>query len=72
MNEVLAKKRTATNAYDDLTLALGSIDALLDIIGECDKEQADVNGAAFAIQHIVKEAKQHAEELYDTANGDES
>ena len=69
MNEVVAKKREAVNAYDDLTLALGHINALLDIIGECDKEQADVNRAAFAIQHIVDDARKLADELYDAPNG---
>ena len=59
MNEVVAmkEKRAAVDVFDDLSLTLSHINALLDIMGECDKGQADVNGAAFAIQHMVKGAK---------------
>ena len=66
MNEA-TEKRTADNVYDDLTLKLGHIVALLDIMAECDKDSADVNGAAYAIQGVVEDAKGLAEELVHAA-----
>ncbi len=69
MNEVVVEKRAAVDVYDDLSLTLGHINALLDIMGECDKGQADVNGAAFAIQHMVEGAKTLADELYHAPYG---
>ena len=63
MNEV-TEKRTAGDVYNDLTFKMGHIGALLDIMAECDKDSADVNGAAYAIQSMVEDAKGLAEELY--------
>ena len=56
MNEGI-EKRAAVDVMDALTMRLGDIDALLDIMGECDKDAADVNSAAYAIQRIVGDAK---------------
>ena len=61
---VVTEKRTATDVYDDLTLKMGHIGALLDIIGECNKGSADVNLAAYGIQSMVEDASVLAEELY--------
>jgi len=56
MNEA-TEKRTSVDVYDDLTLKLGHITALLDVMGECDKGQADVNRAAYGIQSMVEDVK---------------
>ena len=69
MTEVVTEKRTAGDVYDDLTLKMGHIHSLLDIMGECDKGSADMRGAAFGIQSMVEDAKGLAEELYHAANG---
>ena len=63
MNEVI-EKRTACDVYDDLSLKLGHIVALLDIMAECDKDAADINAAAYAIQGVVEDAKVLSDELY--------
>lgn len=49
--------RNGTDIYDELTLRLGNIHAVADVIGDCDKEQADVNGAGYAICQMVKDIK---------------
>ena len=63
MNEV-TEKRAAVDVYDDMTLKMGHIVALLDILGECDKGSANVNEAAYAIQSMVEDATELARELY--------
>ena len=63
MNEV-TEKREAREVYDDLTLKMAHIVALLDVIGECDKDAANVNEAAYAIQSMVEDAKVLSNELY--------
>ena len=68
MNEVI-EKRTAVDVYDDLSLKMGHIGALLDIMATCERDQCDVNGAAYAIQHMVEDANGFAEELYQASNG---
>ena len=66
MNEV-TEKRTKVDVYDDLTLKLGHICALLDIMGECNKGQAAVNEAAFAIESMVQDVRGLTDELYNAA-----
>jgi len=68
MNEA-TEKRTACDVYDDLSLKLGHIVALLDIMAECDKDAADVNAAAYGIQAVVEDARGLADELYHAPNG---
>ncbi len=68
MNEA-TEKRTAGDVYDDLTLKLGHIVALLDTMAECDKDAADLNGAAYAIQGMVEDARGLTDELYHAPNG---
>ena len=68
MNEVI-EKRAAVDVYDDITLKVGHIVALLDILGECDKDAANVNEAAYAIQSMVEDATELARELYSAPNG---
>ncbi len=63
MNEV-TEKRTAVDVYDDLSLKMVHIGALLDILGECDKDSANDNEAAYTIQSMVEDAKRLADELY--------
>ncbi len=69
MNEVVAEKRAAVDVMDDLNTKLRDIDAFLDIMTTCDHDECDVNGAAFAIQHMVKGAKTLADELYHAPHG---
>ncbi len=64
MNEVVAEKRAAVDVMDDLNTKLRDIDAFLDIMTTCDHDECDVNGAAFAIQRMVGDAKTLADELY--------
>ncbi len=64
MNEVVAEKRAAVDVMDDLNTKLGDINALLDIMTTCDHNECDVNGAAFAIQRMVEDAKALSNELY--------
>ena len=64
MNEAVSEKRAAGDVYDDLTLKMGHIHSLLDIMATCEADQCDVHGAAFAIQGVVDEAKALLEELY--------
>ncbi len=68
MNEV-TEKRTAVDVYDDMTLKMGHIVALLDILGECNKGSANVNEAAYGIQSMVEDATELADELYQASNG---
>ena len=63
MNEV-TEKRAAVEVIDDLNMKLGDINALLDIMATCDHNECDVNGAAFAIQRMVDDAKVLSNELY--------
>ena len=63
MNEVI-EKRSAVDVFDHLNMKLGDINALLDIMTTCDHDECDVNGAAFAIQRMVEDAKGLADELY--------
>ncbi len=63
MNET-TEKRTATDVYDDLTLKMGHIHSLLDIMATCEADQCDVHGAAFAIQGVVEDANVLLKELY--------
>ena len=66
MNEVVAmkEKRKAVDVMDELDMKLGDINALLGIMTVCDREECDVNGAAFAIQRMVEDAKALSNELY--------
>ena len=66
MNEVAAEKRTAGDVYDDLTLKMGHIHALLDIMTTCEADQCDVHGAAFAIQGVVEDANVLIKEFHDS------
>lgn len=68
MNEV-TEKRTAVDVYDDLRLKMGHIGALLDIMATCERDQCDVNGAAYAMQSMVEDATELARELYQAPNG---
>ncbi len=68
MNEV-TEKRTAVDVYDDMTLKMSHIVALLDVMGECDKGSANVNEAAYGIQSMVEDATELARELYQASNG---
>ena len=68
MNEV-TEKRTAVDVYDDMTLKMGHIVALLDVMGECNKGSANVNEAAYGIQSMVEDVTELARELYQASNG---
>ncbi len=68
MNEV-TEKRTPVDVYDDLSLKLGHIAALLEVMATCDKSQCDVNKAAYGLEYMVEDAKGLAEELYDAPYG---
>ncbi len=68
MNEVI-EKRAAVDVYDDMTLKMGHIVALLDILATCERDQCDVNGAAYAMQSMVEDAAELARELYQAPNG---
>ncbi len=63
MSEVI-EKRAAVDVFDDLSLKLGDINAVLDIMTTCQHDECDVNGAAFAIQRMVEDAKVLSDELY--------
>ena len=65
MNEV-TEKRTAGDVYDDLTLKMGHIHSLLDIMATCDRSQCDVQGAAYAIQGVVEDANVLLKEFHDS------
>ena len=69
MNEV-TEKLAAVDVYDDLSLKMGHIGALLDIMATCERDQCDVNGAAYAMQSMVEDATELARELYQAPNGD--
>ncbi len=68
MSEVI-EKRAAVDVMDALDMKLGDIDAVLDIMTTCDKDQCNVIGASFAIQRMVEDAKKLANELYHAAYG---
>ena len=63
------EKRSAVDVFDALALKLGHIDALLDLMTVCDRDECDINGAAYAIQYIVEDAKTLADELYHAPYG---
>ncbi len=65
MNEVI-EKRAAADVSEDLSTKLRDIDAVLDLMATCDADECDVNGAAFAIQRMVEDAKALSNELYDS------
>ena len=71
MSEVISmeKKRASVDVMDALGTKLRDIDALLDIMATCDHDECDVNGAAFAIQRMVEDAKKLADELYHAPHG---
>ncbi len=66
MSEVISmeNKRASADVMDALGTKLRDIDAVLDIMATCDADECDVNGAAFAIQRMVEDAKKLADELY--------
>ena len=66
MSEVIAmkEKRKAVDVVNDLNMRLGDTIALLDIMATCRHEECDVNGAAFAIQRLVEDAKVLSNKLY--------
>jgi len=63
MNEVM-EKRAAVTVIDELNLKHGDIRALLSLLTVCDKDECDVNGAAYALERIVEDADKLASELY--------
>ena len=71
MSEVVAMKvkRQAVDVYDDLSLKLGHIAALLEVMATCDKSQCDVNKAAYGLNYMVEDAFELARELYQASNG---
>ncbi len=58
MNEVI-EKRAAVDVADALNTKLRDINAVIDIMTACDSEECDVNGAAFAIQRMLEDAKRN-------------
>ncbi len=66
MNEVVAmtEKRKAVDVYDELSLKLGHIAALLGVMAACDKGECDVNTAAYGLEYMVDDAKVLSDELY--------
>ena len=64
--------KNGLEVYDELTLRLGNIHAVADVIGDCDKEQADVNGAGYAICQMVKDIQELLSENTSLLIGDES
>ena len=66
MNEAVSEKRAAGDVYDDLTLKMGHIHSLLDIMATCDRSQCDVQGAAYAIQGVVEDANLLIKEFHDS------
>ena len=70
MNEVVAmKEKRAADVADALDTKLHDIDALLDIMCGCDKDESDVNAAAYAIQRMVGDAIDLGRELYHAPAG---
>ena len=65
MSEPNQTQREANDVYDELSLKLSHIVALLDIMATCDHEQCDVNGAAFAIQRMVEDTGKLAKGFYE-------
>ncbi len=65
MSEVVAmkEKRQAVDVYDELSLKLGHIAALLEVMATCDKSQCDVNKAAYGLEYMVEDAKGLADDL---------
>ena len=68
MNEV-TEKRTACNVYDELSLKLGHIGALLGVMAVCDKDECDVGTAAYGLEYMIDNAKKLAGELYHADEG---
>ncbi len=66
MNDEIAMKerRNASDVYEDLDTKLRDINAFLDIMTTCDRDQCDVNGAACALQRVVEGAIALTDELY--------
>ncbi len=64
MNEVVAEKRAAVDVYDELSLKLGHIGALLGVMAVCDKDECDVGTAAYGLEYMIDNAKKLANELY--------
>ena len=66
MSEVVAMKETrkAVDVYDELSLKLGHIAALLGVMAVCDKDECDVNKAAYGLEYMVDDAKVLSDELY--------
>ena len=71
MSEVVAMKenRKASDLYEDLDTKLSDINAVIGIMTACDKDECDVNGAAFAIERMIEDAKRLADELYRAPYG---
>ncbi len=63
MNEV-TEKRKAVDVYDELSLKLGHIGALLGVMAVCDKDECDVGTAAYGLEYMVDNAKELVDELY--------
>jgi len=63
MSEAI-EKRSAVDVVDALALKLGHIYAVLDIMTTCQGDECDVNGAAYAMQYMIDDAKTLATELY--------
>jgi len=68
MNEVI-EKRKAVDVFDELSLKLGHIDALIGLMTVCDRDECDINTAAYAIQYMVEDTKTLADELYHAPHG---
>ncbi len=64
MSEAVTEKRPANDVYDELTLKLSHIAALLEVMATCDKDQCDVNGAAYGLNYMVQDTRKLANEFY--------
>ncbi len=64
MGEVLSiqekNERLATESFDELTLRLGHIYAVADVLAACDTEQCDASGVGYAICQMVEDIKDQA------------
>ncbi len=56
--------RNLVDVYDELTLRLGHIHAVADVLAECNKGQADVNGAGYAICTMVEDVMRTADKYH--------
>ena len=61
----LPKKRSSVDVYDQLTLKLGHVAALLEVMAVCDKEECDVNAAAYGLNYMIEASLQLAREFYE-------